>query len=281
MDDEQAIVDEAHVVEILHRPDAGRRPFGIPRPDVLHQRFPRSPAGREQLDFFDVLRGMHAAWHERHLVDGLLDRAKKERRHRVRRVRGQRRANLLGGRQVAEIAERLGHHRVEVAVHVEADQLPEDHAGQRALRQLVERHEQRVRNLADERGAAPEQLLDRRVHTGGDRRIREEMRLPPLRDDLTRPRGERRGRRDLIAQVRELEVGVRVDEARHDGDVAELDARRRIVGRTTPEGDDAPAIDGDPAVLDRFAFDGNDPRGVVADQLGMIRSCLPARLRAG
>ena len=82
------------------------------------------------------------------------------------------------------------------------------------------------------------------------------------------------GRRHLVAQVRQLEVRVRVDQAGQERDLAEIDdvARRRpdaAPGRA--ERDDAAAVDRDPAVADRRLGDRQHPGGVIADHRKMAR----------
>ena len=106
--------------------------------------------------------------------------------------------------------------------------------------------------------------------------------LSPRGHQSANPFDERGRRRHLVAQIRELEMGVRVDETRHHRHVSQLDVAGAVGGRRAmAERDDAAAIDGEPAVARRRLADGQHPGRVVADQWGMTRSRLPAWLLAG
>ena len=161
----------------------------------------------------------------------------------------------------------MSDYRVEIAVHVEANQLPEDNAGERALRELLERDEQRVGDLADHGRAAADRFVDRCVDGRHHDRIARRLLhpFPALLDNLPRPSGERRGRRHLIAKVRQLEMRVRVDQAWHDSHVTQFDAGRRVVRGAPSERDDAAVVYGEPAVADWLVLDRNEPGGVVAN----------------
>ena len=87
--------------------------------------------------------------------------------------------------------------------------------------------------------------------------------------------------RNLIAKVGQLEVRVRVHQARQNRHVTEVALALVTAGGRTPQRDDPAAIDRHPAVPDRRLGDRHEPPRAIADQWEMTRSCLPARLRAG
>ena len=116
--------------------------------------------------------------------------------------------------------------------------------------------------------------------------------LPPCSHDRTDPGEKLRRRRHLVAQVRQLEMRMRVDQPRQHGDLTEVDFPGFGVRRRAPRhgairaiGHDAAPVGDNPAVADRRFGDRQDPGGVIANQLRLNGSrkarCLPDRLRAG
>src|SRR5262249_44019470 len=99
------------------------------------------------------------------------------------------------------------------------------------------------------------------------------------RNHLANPRHERRGRGHLIAEVRELQMRVRVDEAGQDHHVPEIQIAPPTPRPRPPERDDAAAVDRHPPVSNGRPADRKHPGGAVANQSS--RSVLPLRLRAG
>ena len=198
-------------------------------------------------------------------------------------MRRQAGAHALGRRQRVEIAQRVGDDAGRVR-RVEADQLVEHDRGQAAARQRIER-DQRVADVADDRRAAGARI------PAAPRRRRRGF---PCRS------GSGRSRRAFITpriQVTNCDAGG-TSSRRYDSSrcvcaltspgitaTSPSSTTSRAVGQHAlprrAERDDAAAIDGEPAVADRRLADRQNPGRVIADQLGMTRSCLPARLRAG
>ena len=104
VDGQHARVEKAAVVQKLHGADARRDPLGIPDAHGLQKPAPRSSSRANEFDFLDRFRQMHAAWRKRIAIDRLADRAKYERRHRVRGMGGQTGAHAVGGTERFELA---------------------------------------------------------------------------------------------------------------------------------------------------------------------------------
>ena len=121
------------------------------------------------------------------------------------------------------------------ALRTEADQLVEHDAGERAGAERPERA-QRVADVADEgRTAATASAIAASIAAtiGGRPRVRP---AAAARHDAADPGDERRAGRHGLAQVRQLEVGVRVHEARQDGRRGRDPRRaRRSLGSRRPK----------------------------------------------
>ena len=79
----------------------------------------------------------------------------------------------------------------------------------------------------------------------------------PMRDDGTQPVGEIAGDRNGLPEAGKVQVRMRVDEPRQDGDVAEIHIRRPSPGRL--DGNDLVAGHADDATLQRRPIDRKDP----------------------
>jgi len=101
--------------------------------------------------------------------------------------------------------------------------------------------------------------------TYGDRTV-----LSAQREHRSHPRIEGGCRRHEAAHVGQLEMGMSVDERRHDGNRLRSGRRRRNRASgwrmTSAAVDDSPGFDSDPAIADRRSRDGQHPRGAMEDQ---------------
>src|SRR5262249_28463485 len=139
---------------------------------------------------------------------------------------------------------------------------------------------------ADYRGTASDRLGDAGFDASQNLRRLWVLVGKPRGQNAPDPRDERRPGWNTAAQMRELEVRVRVDEPWENRHLAEVDVAASsglpiVALRPGPEAGHAFVVDRDPPVTNRRLADGQHPRGVITDQFGMTRSCLPARLRAG
>src|SRR5204862_5216167 len=74
VDRQETSVEEAAVVQELHRCAARRHPLRIPRPEFLEHRPPRSTAAADELHFLCGFRQVDAAGGKRIAIDRLADR---------------------------------------------------------------------------------------------------------------------------------------------------------------------------------------------------------------
>src|SRR5205809_893136 len=89
--------------------------------------------------------------------------------------------------------------------------------------------------------------------------------LAPCSHDPANPSDEMVCRWDLVVEVRQLEVGVGVDETRHDRDRAQVAFGHTITRATPADADYLLAIHQDPTIPDRRRVDRNDPGRTVTN----------------
>ena len=176
----------------------------------------------------------------------------------------------LGRRQRLQLPARVIHERLRIG-GVESNQLVEHDAAELAPRERTEGCE-RVADVAHKGGTRARRLVDAPVdaleNLGS---VRVGPRAPGVHD-LPNPGNEIGRRRHLVPEIRQLEMGVGIHQARHDGRVAKVDlgpARRLVpaVHRAgTPEGHDPAPIRGDPSIADGRLGDRQHPGGAVSDQ---------------
>ena len=220
-----AAIEEAEVLEILHRRRPRRLPCVGPCTQLLQERSPGARATPEELHFlgrFSEMHARHLAWMR---VEVGANRGEQARRDRVRRVRRQADPHHAAApRRGVRLRARLARDRPGIG-RVESQQLVEDLRGHARLAQQRHR-DQRVRNVADEAGPA-------RARFGNGRPRRGEH-VAAIRIRVGRARRHHRadpvekppGRRDRAPQMRQLEMGMRVDQRGHDGDAAEIEGAR-------------------------------------------------------
>ena len=269
MNDQHAPIEEAALFQKLHRRAAWRRPRGIPDAELLEQRTPGPLSGSNELDFLGRFGHVHAARCERMPIDRLADEPEHQRRDGIGRVRRQRRddaiAAILVGPQRFDFALRALDERLRI-VGVESNQLVEDDSRrQRTARERLVGDE-RIADVADDRGAGGRRFDDRILDRLRDLAIARVRMLPPRRHHPADPGNELGCRRHFIAQIRQFEVRVGVDETRQQRDAAKIDFGLAAVGRSPADCDDTTPIDGDPPVANRRLGDGQNPGGVVPNQ---------------
>ena len=255
---EQRRPDDAETIEVLDRPARRRRPARIPGAAGVEDVAPAAAPGVQELELVGRFADVDAA--DRAGPGGArAEQAQHVRRDRVGRVR-----HDVGGdarRSVRLDVLRRGVDQRGGIGRVEADDLAEDDAVQPAARQRLLAGGG-VGDVADRRRARLERVDDRLAH----RRAIVTALGEALRHQVRHPRRQRRRRRHLAPQPRQLEMGVRVDQAGQEDavpEVARLDAGpvRRTAG---PERDDTPAGHGDPRVAQRRTGDREHPGGAQA-----------------
>ena len=177
-------------------------------------------------------------------------------RDRIRRVRRQRQTHTAG--VAAERVDRgtgFTHPLLDIG-WTEADQLMKDPTAERALTEWDDGRE-RVAHVADERGACRPRPRDALPDRGEDGEVVAPV-LLSCRQHGADPVEEARGRRNPPGKMRQLEVGVGVDQSGQDGHGPE----RHGVGRVAlAHADDAPAVHRHHAMMDGLSHDREDPFG--------------------
>ena len=109
---------------------------------------------------------------------------------------------------------------------IELQELVEHHSAERTARERREWH-QGIADVTDQGRSTADRFVDpafERLDNFGGFRIRPQ---PACRHDRANPGDEFRGRRHRVAQVRQLEMGVCVDQTRQQRDRSEIAFGRR------------------------------------------------------